>query len=74
MQFYAWFETMFKIALIHEIDINFCLHNFFVKPYTQRAPKGLVGNRRLYEHGIHIRHFQESNPQPVQSQMRGRSN
>ena len=40
---------------------------------TQRTPKGLEGNRRLYEHGIYIRHCQESNPQPVPSQVRADS-
>ena len=37
---------------------------------TQRTPKGLEGNRRLYEHGIYIRYCQESNPQPVPSKAR----
>ena len=34
---------------------------------TQRTPKG-PSNRRLNEHGIYIRHCQESNSQPVPSQ------
>ena len=38
-------------------------------PGTQRDPS----NRRLYEHGICIRHCQDSNSQPVPSQVRAGS-
>ena len=39
---------------------------------TQRILKG-PSNRRLYEHGICIRHCQDSNSQPVSSQVRADS-
>ena len=35
-----------------------------------REPQRDPGNRRLYEHGIYIQHCQESNSQPVPSQVR----
>ena len=41
------------------------LHNFCVKPYVPREPRRDPSNRRLNEHGIYIRHCQESNSQPV---------
>ena len=43
-------------------------HNFCVKPYVPREPRKDPSNRRLNEHGIYIRHCQESNSQPVPSQ------
>ena len=43
-------------------------HNFCVKPYVPREPRRDPSNRRLNEHGIYIRHCQESNSQPVPSQ------
>ena len=42
-------------------------HNFCIKPYVPKKPRMDPSNRRLYEHGICIRHYQDSNPQPVQS-------
>ena len=44
-------------------------HNFCVKPYVPRVPRRDPSNRRLNEHGIYIRHCQESNSQPVPSQV-----
>ena len=38
------------------------------KPYVPREPQRDPSNRRLNEHGIYIRHCQESNSQPVLSQ------
>ena len=46
----------------------FFLHSFCVKPYVPREPRREPSNRRLNEHGIYIRHCQESNSQPVSSQ------
>ena len=43
---------------------------FCVKPYVPREPRRDPSNRRLYEHGIYIWHCQESNSQPVPSQVR----
>ena len=48
--------------------IYFFQHNFCVKPYVPREPRRDPSNRRLNEHGIYIRHCQESNSQPVPSQ------
>ena len=48
--------------------------NFCVKPYVTREPRKDPSNRRLYEHGIYIRHCQESNSQPVPSQVRANPN
>ena len=38
---------------------------FCVKPYVPREPRKDPSNRRLNEHGIYIRHCQESNSHPV---------
>ena len=46
----------------------FFLNSFCVKPYVPREPRRDPSNRRLNEHGIYIRHCQESNSQPVPSQ------
>ena len=56
----------------HMICRTYFLTQFLCKAIicTQRTPKRLEGNRRLYEHVIYIRHCQESNPQPVPSQVR----
>ena len=48
--------------------IFFFEHNFSVKPYLPREPRRDPSNRRLNEHGIYIRHCQESNSQPILSQ------
>ena len=48
--------------------IFFFQHNFCVKPYVPWEPRRDPSNRRLNEHGIYIRHCQESNSQPVLSQ------
>ena len=45
------------------------LNNSCVKPYVPREPRRNPSNRRLNEHGIYIRHCQESNSQPVPSQV-----
>ena len=46
----------------------FFQHNFCVQSYVPREPRKDPSNRRLNEHGIYIRHRQESNSQPVPSQ------
>ena len=50
------------------VNCFFFKHNFCVKPYVPREPRRDPSNRRLNEHGIYIRHCQESNSQPVPSQ------
>ena len=49
--------------------VTFFKHNFCVKPYVPREPRRDPSNRRLYEHGIYIRHCQKSNSQPVPTQV-----
>ena len=47
---------------------------FFFKPQflcQAREPRRNPSNRRLNEHGIYIRHCQDSNSQPVPSQVQG---
>ena len=48
--------------------VFFFKHNFCVKPHVPREPRRNPSNRRLNEHGIYIRHLQDSNLQPVPSQ------
>ena len=47
----------------------FLKHNCCIKPYVLREPRRDLSNRRLNEHGIYIRHCQESNSQSVPSQV-----
>ena len=47
---------------------GFFKHNFCVGPYIPREPLRDPSNRRVNEHGIYIRHCQESNSQPDPSQ------
>ena len=47
---------------------TFFKHNFCVKSYVPRELRRDPSYRRLNEHGIYIRHCQESNSQPVPSQ------
>ena len=47
----------------------FFQHNFCVEPFVPREPRRNPSNRRLNERGIYIRHCQESNSQPVPSQL-----
>ena len=63
------FILLFSLSLFR-LSLFFFQHNFCVKPYVPREPRRDPSNRRLYEHGIYIRHCQESNSQPVSSQVR----
>ena len=49
-------------------EVVFFKHKFCIKPYVPRETRRDPSNRRLNEHGIYIRHCQESNSQPVPSQ------
>ena len=55
------------------IYLYFLKHNFCIKPDVPREPRSDLSNHRLYEHGICIRHCQDSNSQPVLSQVRADS-
>ena len=73
----CWYiHELLKYEFDVEFDVGFYLffikfffkHNFCVKPYVTREPRRDPSNRRLIEHGIYIRHCQESSSQPVPSQ------
>ena len=70
----AWLQNVCLQYLFEhwklELDLRlfFFKYNFYVKPYVPREPRRDPSNRRLNEHGIYIRHCQESNSWPVPSQ------
>ena len=66
--FYVWFMSGYVPVWFMSGCFFFFQHNFCVKPYVPREPQRDPSNRRLCEHGIYIRHCQESNSQPVPSQ------
>ena len=43
---------------------GFLKHDYCVKPYVPRELRRDPSNRRVDEHGLYIRHCQESNSQP----------
>ena len=53
---------------VSQVCEDFFKHNFCVKLYVPREPRRDPINRRVNEHGIYIRHCQESNSQPDPSQ------
>ena len=53
---------------------TFFKHNLCIKPYVPRESRKDPSNRRLIEHGIYIRHCQESISQPVPSQTGANTN
>ena len=59
---------IFSVGLIFSVYVIFFQHNFCVKPYVPREPERDPSNHRLNEHGIYIRHCQESNSIPAPSQ------
>ena len=57
-----WATTTFiSLDMLLDRHLGFFKHNFCVKPYVPREPRRDPNNRRLEEHGIYIRHCQESN-------------
>ena len=60
-----YFNHINIFSSFHLFRLWFFFNNFCDKAYIPREPWRDPSNRRLNEHGIYIRHCQESNSQPV---------
>ena len=65
--FHAWNE-IFSVLIAHVFLAAAKQHDSILSHITPRELRRDPSNRRLNEHGIYIRHCQESNSQPVPSQ------
>ena len=66
---YGYWLIYWTVTSLRYSTATFFKHNFCVKSYVPRKPWRDPSNRGLNEHGIYIRHCQESNSQPVSSQV-----